>query len=381
MFKQQPGEVNYVATINQLVDVLKGLADAGVVTLFAPIAAPGALTAAAAAGTGLGEGTYRYRVTFVTGYRKGDGTLDVVGETEGSATAIVVTAGSNRAVQLTNIPVGPQGTIARRIYRTAVGGADGTQKLAITIDDNTTTSYVDAVADGSLGAAVPTVNTTGTVLILAGNPTAALAAVPKQYVDALVTSHLNDMAPHSATSAATADRLILRDANARAKVGAPAAGDDIARLDTVWTGIEESLIVETALPVANAEPEQVQTTMGPAIEFVDAATKSITWNRRWPFSSGACHMDLVVAADVANAGGFRLRVAWQVNGGAVTNVDVTVTPGSNTTLYTAELGQIVPAASLAAGAIVTITLSRLGADAADTHTGRLRLYHTRMRGV
>jgi hypothetical protein len=36
--------------------------------------------------------------------------------------------------------------------------------------------------------------------------------------------------PHRATSAATADRLILRDASGRAKIAAPAASDDIARL-------------------------------------------------------------------------------------------------------------------------------------------------------
>ncbi len=39
--------------------------------------------------------------------------------------------------------------------------------------------------------------------------------------------------PHSATSAATADRIMLRDAAGRAKVAAPAASDDIARLDSV----------------------------------------------------------------------------------------------------------------------------------------------------
>jgi len=38
---------------------------------------------------------------------------------------------------------------------------------------------------------------------------------------------------HGATSAATANRLVIRDASGRAKVAAPAAADDIARKDTV----------------------------------------------------------------------------------------------------------------------------------------------------
>ena len=44
-----------------------------------------------------------------------------------------------------------------------------------------------------------------------------------------VTTHANLTSPHSATSAATADRIILRDASGRAKVAAPVESDDIAR--------------------------------------------------------------------------------------------------------------------------------------------------------
>ena len=47
--------------------------------------------------------------------------------------------------------------------------------------------------------------------------------------------------PHSATSVATANRLILRDANGRAKVAVPSASDDIARkneVDTVQSNLD-----------------------------------------------------------------------------------------------------------------------------------------------
>lgn len=118
------------------------------------VAAPGAPTLAIAAGTALGIGAYKYQVTFVT-------QVDAVttGETQGGTEATVTTTSGNQAVNLTAIPTGPAGTIQRKIYRTAVGGATGTEKLVATIADNTTTTYADTVADASLGAAIPTVNT------------------------------------------------------------------------------------------------------------------------------------------------------------------------------------------------------------------------------
>lgn len=50
-----------------------------------------------------------------------------------------------------------------------------------------------------------------------------------------VTTHENKTSTHGATSAATANRIIIRDASGRAKVAAPSATDDIARKDTVDT--------------------------------------------------------------------------------------------------------------------------------------------------
>jgi hypothetical protein len=46
-------------------------------------------------------------------------------------------------------------------------------------------------------------------------------------------AHTNSTSVHGATNAPTASRLIIRDAAGRAKVAAPAASDDIARLDSI----------------------------------------------------------------------------------------------------------------------------------------------------
>jgi len=87
-------------------------------------------------------GTHSYYATFVG-----------VVESELSIKSNIVscTAGSG-TVTLTTIPVGPIGTTARKIYRTSTGDV-GTPQLLTTINDNTTLTFNDTVADGSLGAA------------------------------------------------------------------------------------------------------------------------------------------------------------------------------------------------------------------------------------
>lgn len=111
---------------------------------------PAAPTAAIASGTGLGIGAYQYVVT----WRNAAG-----GESAIGAAASVTTTSGNQKVNLTAIPTGPQGTMRRNIYRTAVGGSSFL--LLTTLHDNTTTTYTDTVADGSLGSAAPTVDSFG----------------------------------------------------------------------------------------------------------------------------------------------------------------------------------------------------------------------------
>jgi hypothetical protein len=91
---------------------------------------------------------------------------DAYGETtpNGLANDITVVAGVNKTV-VVSVPLGPAGTVGRRIYRTAAGAANipGNFKLAGTQSDNLSQSFIDSVADAALGAVAPTVNTTGSV--------------------------------------------------------------------------------------------------------------------------------------------------------------------------------------------------------------------------
>jgi hypothetical protein len=62
-------------------------------------------------------------------------------------------------VALTNIPLGASTVTSRKIYRTVVNGSQ--LKLLVTFPDNVSTSGLDAAPDGSLGANIPTGDTSG----------------------------------------------------------------------------------------------------------------------------------------------------------------------------------------------------------------------------
>lgn len=111
----------------------------------------------------------------------------------------------------------------------------------------------------------------------------SLAATPK-----LVKDHadLNTASVHGSTSAATANKLIHRDANGRAKVAVPSASDDIARLDTVTgqVGTLSSLQTTAKTNVVSAINEVFQSGVSAKQGIVDAinamggsASTSDTW--------------------------------------------------------------------------------------------------------
>jgi parallel beta-helix repeat protein len=121
---------------------------------FTKLSSPGALTVGTpSAGGAVTIGTHSYKVTFVTAN----------GETTGGTVSsqVNVTTGGTQTVPLTAIPTGPAGTTQRKIYRT-VAGDTGNYLLLTTLADNSTTTYNDTTADGSLGAAAPASNTATT---------------------------------------------------------------------------------------------------------------------------------------------------------------------------------------------------------------------------
>lgn len=65
-------------------------------------------------------------------------------------------------VAVSGIAAGPSGTTSRKVYRT-VAGNTGNYKLLTTIGNNSTTTYADSTADGSLGADAPSSDTSALV--------------------------------------------------------------------------------------------------------------------------------------------------------------------------------------------------------------------------
>ncbi len=99
----------------------------------APAVAAFATTATdGGAGGKLAAGTYLYRFSFV----------DTKGvESQLSAPVTAASVAANDVVNLANIPIGPGGTAARRIYR--AGSTDTTYTLLASINDNTTATFTD----------------------------------------------------------------------------------------------------------------------------------------------------------------------------------------------------------------------------------------------
>lgn len=146
---------------NQLVDALKGVNDIGAISTLVKLTPPVAPTVAVNAVAGNLTGNYKYAVAFVTGYwwgAVGSGTLLTQANTGGGTVSATV-APSGQQVNVSNLPIGPTGTVARIIYRTQTNGSS--LFVLTQINDNTATSFSDNVADGSLGAAMPTTNNTG----------------------------------------------------------------------------------------------------------------------------------------------------------------------------------------------------------------------------
>jgi hypothetical protein len=109
----------------------------------AVITPPGAATVAATTGGAMGAGTYSFKITCrtVSG-----------GETTGGTVSGNVTVVASGAVNLSAIPTCGTGGTNRNVYRSKVNTTSGPWYWVANIGDNTTTTYHDGAADGSLRA-------------------------------------------------------------------------------------------------------------------------------------------------------------------------------------------------------------------------------------
>lgn len=195
----------------------------GVISLERPEARPDlteAGTAAALAGDGAGNvdnGAHSYLVTFVSGETE----TDADGEDLGQVSVTVTNKTTNGKVALTDIPVGSAYVTARRIYRTKANADPNFREnylLLDTIDDNTSTTFTDNVADSSLDEDVPLpVENSTSNSVFSFDPVTGQAQVAGLNPAALLLSGLGDAESYPKTTdgaqtllaAAAAARVVL----------------------------------------------------------------------------------------------------------------------------------------------------------------------------
>lgn len=116
-------------------------------------------------------GASSFRLVADIADNSGTSVLDATADNQLSpGTVPVLNTAGGQNVQLTNIPAGPAGTLARRLYRTRAGGS-GQWFLAGQISDNVTASFVDSLPDESLGRLAPLVNDAGASAVTVTIPT------------------------------------------------------------------------------------------------------------------------------------------------------------------------------------------------------------------
>jgi hypothetical protein len=161
--------------IDQIVQLLNGVADIGALSLAQPVADPAAPILAINGAAGNLNGTYKYKLVYCTGLLDSDSNYYFSGFVAETEATVSVTNGK---VDLT-LPGFSAPIIATAIYRTAVGGASGTEKFISMVMNGSIFSFTGNVTDanrrtpsiptvGILGnpisANVPTINTTGTTI-------------------------------------------------------------------------------------------------------------------------------------------------------------------------------------------------------------------------
>lgn len=277
---------------------------------FTPLTVPGAATLALTTGTALGVGNYQYEVTFVTAN----------GETTGGTAASITTTSGNQAVNLTAIPTGPTGTTSRKIYRTAVGGS--TYGLLTTLGDNTTTTYGDTTADGSLGAAIPVSNTATTNTNNASLTWTAVVGATSYHIYRGTTAGRESVYFSSATNsytdtgaAGTTGSIVTSDSTARVGIG---TSSPTANLTVVGTTVLQT-------PVNSTTAFQIQNASGNALFNADTSNMRLGVNVTYAqmSSPGTLTLSLISGSSTFGTGTTYMYVVTAVDGagGETTGTD------------------------------------------------------------
>jgi hypothetical protein len=164
----QPLNTIYAEDINQLVNVLNALYDAGLISFLPPITNP-ASAPSVALQSGPLTGSYRWGFYWITGILDGTGSAHITGRTLASPLTTSQSLSSQQGnVSLPNGITIPIGVIGWGVVRNKNGSSTmyivpGSEQF-MNKQGAMPSSFTDNVADSSLTTAAPSSNSTGTFL-------------------------------------------------------------------------------------------------------------------------------------------------------------------------------------------------------------------------
>jgi hypothetical protein len=228
----------------------------------APDTAANGTTAGLNGAGGLVAGTYRYKITFV------NGTLG----TESNASATIVSAvvpAAGGQITLNNLPLGPEGTTARNIYRTGNSNDPATAQtytLVHTEMNNAITTWDDS--SPAAGAALPMISV----------PAPAWTSLSDTWDSTSITALIFDPSDpngntlYAATGTSSSSRV---GANAIGLLKTTNATDPMPTWTAVGTsGLELSGLKITALAFSSSRPLPPATALAGTAPVVTAVTTS-----------------------------------------------------------------------------------------------------------
>ena len=167
-----------ISYADRIAHAMQAAADIGQISYCPPQPTPAPATYAVGNAGNL-NGGYHYREVLISGYKNVDGTYFVRGFSPAASRSAADISPSSQQVVITNLPVGTAGCIGRAIYRSAAGGAAGSEQFCGIVWDNTATTYTDNMVDSQLGSGMPAVQGTAIPAVVpTGNTTGTTVPIP-----------------------------------------------------------------------------------------------------------------------------------------------------------------------------------------------------------
>ena len=160
----QKGVLPKASDIQQVINVLTGQADAGLLSLLAPVSAPSAAPVATLSAGSL-TGSYQWGIYWITGIPDGAGNVNITGRTTPSSYSTAQTLTNQQCTINISGETIPTGVIGWGVVRNQAGGSTwyivpGSEQF--NLSGTIPLTYIDNIADANLVTVAPTTNTTGT---------------------------------------------------------------------------------------------------------------------------------------------------------------------------------------------------------------------------